>query len=42
MIFFERKVGQSVDVDGRPSSLQFTQTEGLQQVLFLCFWLPQL
>ena len=35
MIFFERKVGQSPDVDGWPSLLQFTQKEGLQQVLFL-------
>ena len=42
MIFFKIKVGQSLDVDGWPSLLQFTQKEGLQQVLFLCFWLPQL
>ena len=35
MIFFERKIGQSLGVDGWSSLLQFTQKEGLQQVLFL-------
>ena len=40
MIFFEREIGQYLDVDGWPSLLQFTQKERLEQVLFLCFWLP--
>ena len=42
MIFFERKVGQSLEVDEWLSLLKFTQKKGLQQVLFLCFWLRQL
>ena len=42
MILFERKIEQSLDVDGWPYLLQFTQKEGLQQVLFLGFWFPQL
>ena len=42
MILFERKIEQSLDVDGWPYLLQFTQQEGLQQVLFLGFWFPQL
>ena len=37
MILFERKIEQSLDVDGWPYLLQFTQKEGLQQVLFLGF-----
>ena len=42
MIFLKEKVGQSLDVDGWPSLLQFTQKKGLQQILFSCFWFPQL
>ena len=33
--FFKRKVGQSLDVDGRHSLLQFTQKEELQQVVLI-------